>query len=73
MPQLKDGPVNKHDVEQLPLGEEAMPVAAIVAAATSVELFVVESTTTPVTHSRVSAAASSSRRAFGQGGVRTTQ
>lgn len=39
---LKDGPVNKINVQQLPLGEGAMPVAAIVAAASSLEVPVLE-------------------------------
>ncbi len=39
---LKDGPINKNNVEQLPLGDGAMPVAQIVAAATYLEFPVLE-------------------------------
>jgi len=39
---LKDGPIDKDDASQLPLGAGAMPVAAIVEAATAAELAVLE-------------------------------
>ena len=39
---LKDGPINKTNTEQLPLGEGAMPVAEIVSAATALEVPVLE-------------------------------
>ena len=39
---LKDGPINKTNVEQLPLGDGSMPVAEIVAAAHSLEVPVLE-------------------------------
>ncbi len=39
---LKDGPITKENSEQLPLGAGAMPVADIVAAATAVEIPVLE-------------------------------
>jgi sugar phosphate isomerase/epimerase len=39
---LKDGPINEDNAAQLPLGAGAMPVAAIVAAATAAELAVLE-------------------------------
>ena len=39
---LKDGPINKNNLEQLPLGDGAMPVAQIVAAATHLEIPVLE-------------------------------
>ena len=39
---LKDGPIDKDDAAQLPLGAGAMPVAAIVEAATAAELAVLE-------------------------------
>ncbi len=39
---LKDGPINKSNNEQLPLGSGAMPVDDIVAAATAVEIPVLE-------------------------------
>ena len=39
---LKDGPINKNNIEQLPLGEGAMPVAEIVAAATALQIPVLE-------------------------------
>jgi sugar phosphate isomerase/epimerase len=39
---LKDGPINKNNVEQLPLGDGVMPVAEIVAAAGSLEVPVLE-------------------------------
>jgi len=39
---LKDGPLSRNNVEQLPLGEGAMPVAEIVAAAKFLELPVLE-------------------------------
>jgi len=39
---LKDGPINRVNLEQLPLGEGAMPVTEIVAAATAVEIPVLE-------------------------------
>jgi sugar phosphate isomerase/epimerase len=39
---LKDGPIDKDNAAQLPLGAGAMPVAAIVEAATAAELAVVE-------------------------------
>ncbi|MET3807188.1 sugar phosphate isomerase/epimerase [Nakamurella sp. UYEF19] len=39
---LKDGPINKNNIEQLPLGDGAMPVAEIVSAATDLEIPVLE-------------------------------
>ena len=39
---LKDGPIDKDNAAQLPLGAGAMPVAAIVGAATAAELAVLE-------------------------------
>jgi sugar phosphate isomerase/epimerase len=39
---LKDGPIDKDNAAQLPLGEGAMPVAATVEAATAAELAVLE-------------------------------
>lgn len=39
---LKDGPITKNNLEQLPLGEGAMPVDRIVDAATSLEIPVLE-------------------------------
>ena len=39
---LKDGPIDKDNAAQLPLGAGAMPVAEIVAAATAAELAVLE-------------------------------
>jgi len=39
---LKDGPINKDDAAQLPLGAGAMPVAEIVTAATAADLAVLE-------------------------------
>ncbi|MGI8591263.1 MAG: sugar phosphate isomerase/epimerase family protein [Nakamurella sp.] len=39
---LKDGPLSRNNVEQLPLGEGAMPVAEIVAAAKFLEVPVLE-------------------------------
>ncbi len=39
---LKDGPINKNNVEQLPLGDGVMPVAEIVSAAGSLEVPVLE-------------------------------
>jgi sugar phosphate isomerase/epimerase len=39
---LKDGPIDKDPDTQVPLGEGAMPVAAVVAAATAVEVPVLE-------------------------------
>jgi sugar phosphate isomerase/epimerase len=39
---LKDGPVSQDSAEQLPLGSGAMPVAAILEAATAAELAVLE-------------------------------
>jgi sugar phosphate isomerase/epimerase len=39
---LKDGPIDKDNAAQLPLGAGAMPVAAIVEAATAAELAVLE-------------------------------
>jgi sugar phosphate isomerase/epimerase len=39
---LKDGPISKNNLEQLPLGEGAMPVDRIVDAATSLEVPVLE-------------------------------
>ncbi len=39
---LKDGPISKDNTEQLPLGAGAMPVADIIAAATAVEIPVLE-------------------------------
>ena len=39
---LKDGPINKNNAEQLPLGDGAMPVADIVAAAAYLEYPVLE-------------------------------
>ena len=39
---LKDGPINKNNLEQLPLGDGAMPVTQIVAAATHLEIPVLE-------------------------------
>ena len=39
---LKDGPISKNNLEQLPLGEGAMPVDRIVDAATALEIPVLE-------------------------------
>ena len=39
---LKDGPITKNNLEQLPLGEGAMPVAEIVEAASALEVPVLE-------------------------------
>ena len=39
---LKDGPITKNNLEQLPLGEGAMPVDRILAAATALEIPVLE-------------------------------
>ena len=39
---LKDGPVNRNNLEQLPLGEGVLPVAAIVAAAKALKIPVLE-------------------------------
>jgi len=39
---LKDGPITKNNLEQLPLGDGAMPVAEIVRAATALEVPVLE-------------------------------
>lgn len=39
---LKDGPIDKDNAAQLPLGEGAMPVAEIVAAAAAAELWILE-------------------------------
>ena len=39
---LKDGPINRDNAAQLPLGGGAMPVAEILAAATAAELAVLE-------------------------------
>ncbi|SDO72042.1 Sugar phosphate isomerase/epimerase [Nakamurella panacisegetis] len=39
---LKDGPINPNNIEQLPLGQGAMPVARIVAAATALRIPVLE-------------------------------
>jgi sugar phosphate isomerase/epimerase len=39
---LKDGPINRDNAEQLPLGQGAMPVPEIIAAATAAELGVLE-------------------------------
>jgi sugar phosphate isomerase/epimerase len=39
---LKDGPISKNNLEQLPLGEGAMPVGRIVDAATALEIPVLE-------------------------------
>ena len=39
---LKDGPISKNNIEQLPLGEGVMPVSEIVAAATSLRIPVLE-------------------------------
>ncbi len=39
---LKDGPINRNNIEQLPLGDGAMPVREIVAATTALEVPVLE-------------------------------
>jgi sugar phosphate isomerase/epimerase len=39
---LKDGPINKNNLEQLPLGEGAMPVAEILSAAKNLKIPVLE-------------------------------
>lgn len=39
---LKDGPISKNNLEQLPLGEGAMPVDRIIDAATALEIPVLE-------------------------------
>jgi sugar phosphate isomerase/epimerase len=39
---LKDGPISRNNVDQLPLGEGAMPVAEVVKAAKSLEIPVLE-------------------------------